>query len=486
VITGPYPRGTPSSSPVQPDASPGMSGRRRIVIVGGGIAGLVIAWRLVQAAEAGEAVDVTLLDAGPRPGGRIRTEFCDGFLFEAGPDSVLTTKPWAMDLADELGLGDSMQGTRPWRHRAFIRRGDRLHPMPDGFSGLIPGGARSWLKAGMLSWPGRLRALLDPALAPANGDEDESIADVARRRFGREAWDWLIEPLLAGIHGGDGEKLGIASTFPALRARGQPGGSRTDAPAAATTGTGPFAAPVGGMQALTDALVDRLTGTDLRTGTRVHAVERTTSGWRIGTDAGSFVEADALVLAVPANVAATLVDPVEPRLAGLLSTIPFASVVVVHAAFEAGAITHPLAGHGYLNPGRSGRTLAGVTWTSSKFENRAPDGFVLLRGFIKGNHTRVGDDEVIRYFLGELRDVLGIDSPPVLVRVFRYMNEMPQYVLDHAKRVAAIEREAATSTGLHLAGNSYHGVGIADTIRHATTLARTILGQPGEIDGPSD
>jgi len=452
-----------------------MSGGARVAIVGGGIAGLVVAWRLMRATNLAGAPEITVLEAGPRLGGRIRTEACDGFILEAGPDSVLTTKPWAMELAIELGLGDSMQGTRPWAHRAFIRRGDRLHPLPDGLSGLVPGGARSWMRAGMLSWPGRMRAVFDRMIAPAQGERDETVADLARRRFGREAWDWLLEPLLAGIHGGDGEKLGIASTFPSLRATERGGvrvtsGEGMDRP----SGRGPFAAPRRGMQALTDALVERLAAADLRTGSRARTVERTPAGWRISADSGAPIHADALVLAVPANVAATLIEGVAPPLAGLLSTIPFASAVVVHAAFEAGAVPHPLAGHGYLNPRRGGRVVAAVTWTSSKFEHRAPDGFVLLRGFIRGDVAMPTDDDAVRHFLGEMRDVLGIAAPPVLVRVFRYTGEMPQYVLDHAKRVAAIEREAATSKGLYLAGNSYYGVGIADTVRHASTVALAV------------
>jgi protoporphyrinogen/coproporphyrinogen III oxidase len=459
----------------------------RVAVVGGGIAGLVTAWRLVQAHESGDDAHlaVTVLEADDRFGGRIRTERDGGFTIDGGPDALLATKPEGVALARELGLASRLVGTRPWRHRAFIRRDGRMHPLPDGLSGVVPGDAGAWMHAGMLHWSGRLRAAFD-LVVPAPADtRDESIASFARRRFGREAWDWLIEPLLAGIHGGDGERLGIASTFPVLRNAERSAGSvirglrvrSRDSSRAARVETvrgSPFLAPVNGMQEITDALVERLhaRSCELRAGVAVRTIERRAGTWSLVLDNGSRADADCVVLAVPANRAATLVDAVSDRLSGLLSTIPFASSVLVNAAFDRATVRNPLEGHGHLNPRRSGKPVAACTWTSSKFESRAPDDRVLLRGFIKGERADSLDDAgAIRLFREELADALGIEAEPKMTRVFRHTDGMPQYHVDHGGRVDAIEREADRLPGLFLAGNSYHGVGIADTIRSAGTVA---------------
>lgn len=483
-----------------------MSESFHVVVVGAGIAGLTTAYRLLHpvvstgsagghgSRETSRSVAVTVVEADSRAGGKIRTESFDGFVVEAGPDSFLTTKPWALALADELGLRQTLRGTRPWRHRAFICRDGVLHPLPDGLSGVVPAHFGAWWTASVLSWPGRLRAMLDLLIPAARTGDDESIADFVRRRFGREAWDWLIEPLLAGIHAGNGERLGVHSAFPALAEAERRGGSVTRGlrrmqhtrralpPTASGSPKAPastFVAPQGGMQRFVEALVARLAGCDLRFGQRVAALTRSDGRWHVRTDTGLQLVADAAVLAVPANVAATILGTAAPGLAESLRAIGFASSVVVHAAFDAGAARVPLEGHGYLNPRRARRTVAACTWTSSKFEGRAPDGTILLRAFLKGGVTAdpalLGDGEAVSLVRDEWRETLGISADPLWVRVYRYPSAMPQYEVGHGERVAAIEREADRLNGLLLTGNSYHGVGIPDTIRSAERVAHRVL-----------
>jgi len=473
----------------------------RVVVVGGGIAGLVTAYRLLRSTAALN-ISVTLLEAAPRAGGRIATSRFDGFVVEHGADSFLATRPHGHALAHELGLAGELQPARHWRHRAFIRRGGRMHPLPAGLSGLVPGSAPAWLRAAMIGWPGRLRAAAErwiPARIPAG---DESIAAFARRRFGRQAYDWLIEPLLAGIHGGDGESLSVRATFPVLvgaetqygsvtrglHARAGPATANTTVPKTRARTAAPFLTPRDGMERWIDALLDRLGGCDLRTSTAAIAIDRgapAQPAWTVhARTAGGLLTlaADALVLAIPAHAAARLVTDTAPGLAAQLASIPFATTTIVQAAFAADAVRVPLEGGGHLNPRVTGRPVSACTWTSSKFEHRAPAGAVLLRAFLKGDAASAGDDAVIRHALDEFRDALGIDAAPLWLRVDRHAQGMPQYTLGHQARVSAVHRALDLLPGLFVAGHSYHGVGIPDTIGSATLAAAALLsfaGYPG-------
>jgi len=457
-----------------------MSGR--VVVVGGGIAGLAAANRLLHPDPAQSPalarLQVTIIEAEPRFGGKIRTDCSDGFVIDAGPDSFLASRPAALMLAAELGLSNTLIGTRPSARQAFVRRG-RLHAMPAGMTGLVPVRASAWLGAGMLSWPGRLRALLDLLLPNRAPSTDESIAAFTRRRFGKEACDWLLEPLLAGIHGGHGESLSLAATFPALSEAERRSGSvmrglsRLARPAAerSAESRGTFVTPRHGMQQLTDAMQQRLASAcELRAATRVLRIDRNGDEWRVHTDRESF-EADALVLAAPANHASLIVRAAAPRLAGLLAAIPFAASTVVHVAFDAGAAPRPLEGSGYLNPRPAGRQVAACTWSSNKFEGRAPGSALLLRAFLKGEAATLADDEAVRIACDEIAGTTGITAAPRWHRVYRYPDGMPQYTVGHLDRLAAIDLELRGLPGLFLAGHSYRGIGIPDTIRSADTAA---------------
>jgi oxygen-dependent protoporphyrinogen oxidase len=457
----------------------------RVIVVGGGIAGLTVAHRLLHPAQTrqGPRVDVTLLEAEPRFGGKIRTDVIDGFVVDAGPDSFLATKPAALDLAIELGLGNALVSMKPAARRAFIRRGPRLRAIPEGMTGLVPVRASAWLRAGMLSWPGRLRALLDLTLPGASPQADESISAFARRRFGSEACDWLLEPLLAGIHGGSGESLSLAATFPSLADAERRSGSvmrglaLAARPVAAPRDgppAGAFATPRHGMQQLTDALVQKLSGVcDLRPAAAALHIARTGDEWRVHTERETLL-ADTVVVAVPANRASALLQSAAPELAGLLSAIPFAASTLVHLAFDSTAAPTPLAGSGYLNPRRGGRQVAACTWSSSKFEGRAPAGGLLLRAFLKGEAAALPDDAAFRLVCDELASTTGISARPHWHRIYRYADGMPQYTLGHLGRLAAIEQELRALPGLVLAGQSYRGIGIPDTIRSAEAAAEAV------------
>jgi oxygen-dependent protoporphyrinogen oxidase len=453
--------------------------------VGGGLAGLTAAHRLLhpRPADPGERPTVTLLEAEDRVGGKIRTEVFDNFIVDAGPDSFLTTKPWALELALELGLEGELLGTSAAGRRSFIRRGGRLFTFPAGMSGLVPTKPTAWLQAEVLNWPGRLRALLDLLLPARAPHHDESITSFTRRRFGREASDWMLEPLLAGIHGGSGDELSIRATFPALALAEHEGSvmrglrAQRQADAQKPSAHGAFVTLRQGLQHLIDTLAVSVASCEIKTATPVRSIERRRSQWRILTAGGEVVPADAVIVTAPAIAASGMLRAASARLAGLLAAIPFAASTVVHLAYDRSAAAAGLSGSGFLNPRTAGRAVAACTWSSVKFENRAPDDALLLRAFLKGTSAALSDEEAVAVTCDELRSVAGITRQPRWHRVFRYPAGMPQYTLGHLERLESIDRELRGLPGLFLAGHSYRGIGIPDTIRSAEIAALAALRQ---------
>jgi oxygen-dependent protoporphyrinogen oxidase len=462
--------------------------RPHVVVVGGGIAGLAAAYRLTRLEP---PVAVTLVEASPRLGGKIVTERADGFAIEGGPDSFLSAKPRGIGLCRELGLEHHLQGTTPRRRRAFVLRRGRLHDLPEGLSGLVPTRLGPMLRSGLVSPRGKARLALDYVLPPRRDDEDEALGAFVRRRLGREVYENLVEPLMAGIYAGDGERLSLAATFPQLRdgerahgglIRGVLAAKRRGAASGVGPGARPaFVAPQGGMATLVEALAERLETAGVRTllGAevgRIDGEEGPRSGrYRVRLAGGEEVAADAVVVATPAFVAADLVAGIDPSLATELASIPHASSAIVSLAYPRDVVTHPLDGHGYVIPRVEGRAALACTWTSAKWARRAPDGFVLLRVFVgrfgRDEAVAGSDETLIRLARDEVGDTLGIAPTPSLTRVHRWRHGMPQYVLGHPDRLAAIERRLQVLPGLALAGNAYRGVGLPDCIASGEAAA---------------
>lgn len=477
------PHGT--ASPVSPGGTP-----RHVVVVGGGVAGLAAAYRLTRLDP---PVAVTLVDAEQRLGGKILTEHLDGFTIEGGPDSFLSVKPRGVGLCTELGLRDLLQGTTPRPHRAFVRRGDRLHELPEGLTGLVPTHLQPILRSRLLSPWGKARFAAD-AVLPARRDEaDESLAHFVRRRLGREVYERLVEPLMAGIYAGDGEQLSLAATFPRLREGERAHGglirgvvaSRT----APSTGDGapalpPFVTPLDGMGTLVDALIRELRGAAVRIclGSPVQAVERDPSPlmdhpdrYRVQLVTGEVIGAAGVVVAVPAFVAAELLAGFDAELAIALGAIPHASSAIVSLAYPEGDIPRALHAHGYVIPRAEGRAALACTWTSAKWRGRAPDGMALIRVFVGRfgqEQLLAGDDDaLVALARAELRETLGITAPPSLTRVHRWPDGMPQYTMGHLDRLTTIERSLAHDPAVALAGAAYRGVGIPDCIESGEVAA---------------
>lgn len=480
---------------------------RRVVIVGGGIAGLTALEQLTR--EAPE-LEVVLLEAAERVGGHVRTERADGFVMEVGPDVILAAKPAALELARRVGLGAAVRGTDPAARGSYIlgRRG--LQRLPEGLTGLVPSRMAPFITTPLLSPVGKLRVGLDYFIPPRLDGADESIESFVVRRLGREMYERLVEPLLSGISAGDGSRLSMAAMFPQLRSmerehgglvramlaqrrqakeRGRAGGGAPGAP----TGFVSFDGGLGALPAAIESEVARRAAAgvraSIRRGARVHRISAA------GTDArgideaparfalmladGSRLDADAVIVAAPAFAAADMLRDLDSPLTSLVAAIPYASTVTISLAYPRAVVPRALDATGYIVPRALGRSVLACTWASTKFGGRAPDDRVLFRLFLGGAGRGSfvdGDDATLRAAArAEMREIMGIAAEPVLERINRLPRAMPQYDVGHLERVAAIDAALARIPGLALAGAAYRGVGIPDCVRSGERAAGDIL-----------
>ena len=459
-----------------------------VVVIGGGIAGLTAAYELHRLAAAdGRATRVGLVEGAPRLGGKIVTDEAGGFLVEGGPDSFLARKPWALELARELGLESRVVAADGEPRTTFVVRRGRLVPLPLG--------ALPLLRSPLLSWGAKLRLALERFQPPRRGSGDESVADFVRRRAGGEVLERLAEPLLAHVHVADVERMSLDASYPQLAELERRHGSLTRGVAAlrrrAAPGAPVFLTLRGGIGELVERLAARLPPESLRLGRAVRRLEaRPGGGWIVRLADGEAMPAAAVVLAVPAFAAAELAAPLDAALARRLRAIRYASLATLSLAYRRREVAHPLAGYGFFVPRREVRTVLASTWTSSKFAGRVPDeDHVLLRVFLGGalgeEALRGDDDALVDRARADLRDLLGLTAEPVLARLYRWPRGYPQYEVGHRERVAAIA--AAVPPGLAVAGSAYHGVGLPDCVRSAREAARAAYAALGprvaEVDG---
>ena len=449
-------------------------------MVGGGIAGLAAARRLEALAP---DADLVLVERAEVLGGKIRTEHVDGFVVEAAPDSFLSRKERGVGLCDELGLSGELIARRPEHHGSFVRHGDHLHPLPEGLTGMIPTSLEALEESELLSAEGKARFAAEPNVPPAADDADESVGSFVSRRFGREAYEALVEPLLTGIYGGDGDLLSLQATFPQLRALELEYGSvLRGLSAPAPTERPPFVSLRGGMDVLVEALAADLGRTEVRVGRTAERVSQREPGYEVALADGDAIAADGVVLATPAYVTAELVASLDRELAEAHAEIPYASSVVVTLAFSRADVV-PLDGYGYVVPRAEGGDVLACTWSSQKWEHRAPEDAVLLRvyaGRFGGRDVTTDSDErLVALARGEL-GFLGVTAEPLLSVVHRWPLGMPQYVLGHVARVERIETALMSHPGLAVAGAAYRGVGIPDCIASgeaaAESVARSLTG----------
>ncbi|MFQ5897752.1 MAG: protoporphyrinogen oxidase [Candidatus Methylomirabilia bacterium] len=454
----------------------------RVVVVGGGIAGLASAHRLVELSrERGSALELALLEARERLGGTIATERSEGFLIEAGPDSFLSEKPWALALCQRLGITDRLVGTDDRFRKTFVVHGGRLHPLPDGFQLLAPTRLMPLVVSPLFSCFGKLRMGLDLILPRGGSGDDESLGSFVRRRLGCEALERVAQPLVAGIYAGDPDQLSLAATMPRFLEMEQRHRSlilalwkaSRSAPEQAKGASGArwslFVTFAEGMEELVRVLSERLPHGSIRLKQEALAVQRENGRWFVRLSDGGVIEADGVILAPPAYRSASVIRSADPALARLLEAIPYAPSATVSLAYRRSDIPHPLDGFGFVVPRSEGRPILACTFSSVKYPGRAPEGFVLLRLFVGGalNEAALQEDDeaLVALCRAQLAELLGVMAPPCLSRLHRFVAAMPQYQVRHLERVAAIERRLAEHPGLRLAGSAYRGVGIADCVR---------------------
>lgn len=460
---------------------------KRIAIIGGGISGLSAAFELEQQRISGTELEYVLFEASPHLGGVLRTEIVDGCLVEAGPDSFVTEKPWAADLCRSLGLGDQLIGSNDPHRKTYILTRGRLVEMPDGLMFMVPTKILPTGLSPLFSWRTKVRMTQELFHPPRAVDHDESVADFVARHYGQEMVDRLADPLLSGVYGGESASLSVRAVLPRFaemeRTHGSLGRAMLAARKKATANSRKIPPPLftslkQGMQHLAEALVSKLTQSDLLTNTTVQAIQREDQGWVVsaGMQSDHF---DAIILALPGSAAANVLRMASNELATELAGVEYSSSITVGLGYDA-EVRHSLPpGFGFLVPRSEGKRLLAATFVHNKFPHRAPDDRALLRCFFAGSNAEnvwpLSHEQIIGIVRNELQQIIGLRTPPLFARVYKWKSAMAQYSVGHLERLERIERLRQQLPGLALAGNAYKGIGVPDCVRSGRDAAKQVL-----------
>ena len=458
-----------------------------VIVIGAGIAGLATAFELHR-----RSVPFVVLESSGRAGGVVLSEQADGFTIDAGPDALLVQKPDGIRLCEEIGLRDRLVPTKPPR-LAFIQRGGRLHPLPAASVLGIPTQWGPFIRTPLFSWPGKIRMGLELAIPKRAADDDESIGAFMERRFGREAKEYLAEPLLAGIHAGDVDRLSLRALFPRFREVERTYGSllkgfrRQPHPPQAQSkpGDGVFRSLPGGLSEMITALVAALPAGSIRLRTPVARViaapQNPAAGgprYWVETADGEVIPAHAVVLATPAFVTSRIARPLDTTVADLCDQVPYASTATIALAFRRSAVGHALNGSGFVVPRTERTGILAASWLSSKWPHRAPPDHVLMRTFVGGARDpeafEKSDAELVTLSLGALRPLLRITGEPLFTRVYRWERANAQHEVGHLDRLRQIEAAVARHPGLFITGSGFRGVGIPDCVADGRATAGTV------------
>jgi oxygen-dependent protoporphyrinogen oxidase len=443
----------------------------KVLVVGGGVSGLATGHHLKKAGH-----EVLLLESDARPGGKIRTDTDGNCVRERGPNGFLDNVPETLDLVRELGL-ESRLRKAPVLDR-FLFRGAGLWK--------IPANQGEFLRSGLLSFGAKLRILWEPfAKKPPEGDE--SVFDFAKRRIGEEPARILVDAMVAGIYAGDSREISLESAFPKMKEMEREHGSLIRAMRKRKSSfmpAGTLTTFDGGMQVLTDALAERLAG-NIKTGKRAMGLAREGETWVVQSADGETFRTDAVVVATPAPDAAMLLGRFDPRFRPILEAIPMAPVVVVTLRYPESAAPKAKAGFGFLVPKGEPCRLLGVLFDSTVFAGRAPAGEVLLRAMVGGARApelaNLLEADIVALVREDLQRSMSIDAEPTEVRVFKWMQGIPQYTVGHGERLARLEEVRASHRGLLLTGNSYRGISMNLCCKDAVATAGQVQreGAPG-------
>ncbi len=464
---------------------------KRIAIIGGGITGLAAACHLLKHDR---HFEVTIYETGNRLGGVIRTQRREGVLLESAADNFLTSPPEAVQLCRELQLDNQLLPTQPQQHGALVVRRSRLLPIPPGFAVMAPGQWWPFLRSPILSPWGKFRAACEYFVRSDRSQSDESLQSFVVRRFGKQMYERLVQPLVSSIYTADPTRLSVAATLPRFKEMEQRHGSllrailaeRPALPLGAARGGGAryqlFNTLKDGMESLVEAMAARLPETSIRLQTPIRQLHQSDQGeWRlqVGGTTATWPTVDAVIVATPAPVTANLLSHVAPEAATCFREISYASCAIVHLVYRRDQIAHPLNAMGLVVPLSEKKHLLSCSFSSQKYAGRAPQGTVLLRAFVGGacqSHLLNREDaELVQMVKQDLHSWLSIGGEPLATYVMRRPDAMPQYHVGHLSRVAKIEKALERFPTLAVAGNSLYGAGIPACIRSGVRAANQVV-----------
>ncbi len=406
-------------------------------------------------------------------------------MIEGGPDSFISSKPEAMTLIRELGLESEVIGSNDRQRITYILRNGRLVPLPEGLIMIVPSRIMPLLKSPLLGWGTKIRMAREFFRRPTSlkrSAPDRSVAEFVIDHFGRETLDYLAEPLLSGVYGGDPAELSASSVLPRFvqmeRQYGSLGRAVLHTRGQASPNASLFRTLRSGLGTLVEALAAGLT---VRHQAAEALEKNQTGGFRVRAG-GDWLEAKQVILACPAWAASDLISGLNPEIARQLAGIPYSSSVTLSLIYSASEFDGMRAGFGFLIPRRERQRLVAATFVGTKFPYRAPEDRVLLRCFFGGTRDeavlRESDESLVAMARQELNRILDLTASPLFHTVSRWPRSMAQYTVGHSARVLEIRNRMASIRGLYLAGNAYEGIGIPDCVRTGRTAAREILSSP--------
>ncbi len=453
--------------------------RLDVLIAGGGISGLS-ALHFIRRLK--PELSVRLFEAESRLGGTIGTDHEEGYSFDWGPNGFLDREPLTLRLCEELGLDDQLERAGSNVTNRYILRRGKLRAVP-----MSP---LKFLLSDILPLSGKLRVLMEP-LSKARTDDDESIYDFAGRRIGKQAADYLVQPMVSGVYGGVAERLSLKACFPVMREMEDEYGSlfkamiakAREAKARGKKSGGPggpggwLTSFHGGLYKLVERCHELYTD-HITTGTGIVSVAGNNDGYDVKLTDGTTVDARHVILATPSYRTADIVKQTSEPLASVLSKIPYAPIAVVCQGFHASNVRRDLDGFGFLVPAKERRRILGSIWTSSIFVDRAPEGYVQFRTMVggDGDHASVGlsDDELIEIVTSDLDKIIGLSGRASIVKLYRWQYGIPQFRAGHPAVMAEIEEHLSCHPGLHLSGNAYYGIGLNDCVRQSYKVVESI------------
>ncbi|PGY11262.1 protoporphyrinogen oxidase [Bacillus sp. AFS031507] len=462
--------------------------KQKIIIIGGGIAGLTSAFYLQKAIQDHNLpYEIKLIEASHRLGGKMQTVVRDGYTIERGPDSFLARKTSISRLAAEVGMDDQLVHNSTGK--SFVLVNEKLHSMPGGSIMGIPTEVGPFLTTGLFSIPGKLRAAADFLLPRSESGRDQSLGEFFRRRLGDEVVENLIEPLLSGIYAGDIDQLSLMSTFPQFyeveqKYRSLIIGMKKSTPAQPSKpvskekAKGAFLTFKTGLQSFAEAIEAKLDPISILKGHRVDKITKVENKYEVYLNNGETMVADSVIAATPHKITQAMFA--EYSFFDPLKLVPSTSVATVALAFPEEAVKNDIDGTGFVVSRNSDYSITACTWTHKKWDHSTPKGKVLLRCYVgrSGDETIVdlSDDRIIKIVLDDLKKTMDITMNPDFAIISRWKNSMPQYTVGHKQRLADILKHMKTDLpGVFLAGSSYGGVGLPDCIDQGEAAVKDVL-----------